>query len=181
VKFDGFRVQIHKDGNDVALFSRNGNDFTHRFPVLARALARLPTKAVTLDGELAAYDETGAPNFYALMARRGEVCVWIFDILSQSCKDLRHLPLITRRTKLDQLMHRVHSPLVRYSETFSDARALLNACEQRKLEGVVSKRADAAYRSGPSRTWIKVKCESWREANKHRHELFHDAFRLPSV
>jgi bifunctional non-homologous end joining protein LigD len=53
-----------------------------------------------------------------------------------------------------------------------DPLRLLDECEKRKLEGIVSKRADAPYRSGGRCDWIKVKCPSWREANKERYRLF---------
>jgi bifunctional non-homologous end joining protein LigD len=119
VKFDGYRVQIHKDGRDVALFSKNGNDFTVRYPTIAAAVAKLPTKAVVLDGELTLCDGEGNPEFTSLlMKREGDLCVWVFDILSQLGKDLRHLRLLERRSKLAKLMDRFDSPVIRQSKTF---------------------------------------------------------------
>src|SRR5262245_54906614 len=56
VKFDGYRIQIHKDAKNVVLFSKNGNDFTHRYSTIAGAVAKLPTKAVVLDAELTVCD-----------------------------------------------------------------------------------------------------------------------------
>src|SRR5262245_3382850 len=68
VKFDGFRIQIHKDGTDVALYSRNGHDFTSRYPGLARAFSkRCSTRACILDAELTAIDSEGHPDFGALI------------------------------------------------------------------------------------------------------------------
>jgi bifunctional non-homologous end joining protein LigD len=101
-----------------------------------------------------------------------DVCVWVFDILSLRGQDLRSLPLVTRRYKLDRVMGSCGSPLIQYSETFSDPYRLLAACSKFKLEGVVSKRIDRPYRSGRTIDWIKVKCPSWREANKWRGEFF---------
>jgi bifunctional non-homologous end joining protein LigD len=75
-----------------------------------------------------------------------DLCVWVFDILSQFGTDLRPLPLIARRAKLDKLMERVKNPMLRNSETFSDPVALLAACERHGLEGIVSKRIDRAIR-----------------------------------
>jgi bifunctional non-homologous end joining protein LigD len=100
------------------------------------------------------------------------VRVWVFDMLSQFGRDLRSLSLIARRVKLDNLMNRVKCPLIRYSETFSEPLTLLAACDLRGLEGIVSKRVGAPYRSGPSNDCIKIKCATWREANKNRGELF---------
>ena len=173
VKFDGYRIQIHKHGQEVALFSKNGNDFTDRYPTIAAAVAKLPTKSVVLDGELTICDEAGNPDFNSLlMKRNGDLCVWVFDVLSQFGKDLRPLPLVGRHYKLDRLMERVSSPIIRQSRTFLDPHVLLKACAARKLEGIVSKRVDRPYVSGASKDWIKVKCAAWRESNQWRHEFF---------
>jgi len=101
--------------------------------------------------------------------------VWIFDILSQYGKDLRALDLRYRRYKLDNLMRRIKTPVLSYSETFSDPIALLAACELRGFEGMVSKHFGSPYQSGPCTRWVKVKCASWREANRERHKLFERA------
>jgi bifunctional non-homologous end joining protein LigD len=69
-------------------------------------------------------------------------------------------------------MARVRSDVIRYSEPFPDPSRLLAACAEYKLEGIVSKRVDRPYRSGPSRSWIKVKCPEWRLANQWRHKFF---------
>src|SRR5262249_5265034 len=69
IKFDGFRVQIHKLGNEVELFSRNGSRFSRRFPRLVGVLRELPAKSVILDGEIVASDATGMPDFWRLFLR----------------------------------------------------------------------------------------------------------------
>jgi bifunctional non-homologous end joining protein LigD len=102
VKFDGFRVQVHKHGRDVALFSRGGTEWSDRYPEITAAIAKLPTRAVILDAELTACDGDGWTNFSALLHRgHGHLCIWVFDILAQNGKDLRELPLASRRQKLD--------------------------------------------------------------------------------
>jgi bifunctional non-homologous end joining protein LigD len=175
VKFDGYRIQIHKDGSDVALYSRNGHDFTSRYPGIARAFSkRCSTRACILDAELTAINSDGHPDFGALLIPRlqSDVCVWVFDILSLRRQDLRPLPFVTRRYKLDRVMGSCGSPLIQYSEFFSNPHGLLAACGKFRLEGVVSKRLDRPYCSGRSKDWIKVKCAAWRDANKWRHEFF---------
>ena len=69
VKFDGYRIKIHKVGNDVAIFSRNGHDFTTRFADIAYLLRDLPAKTAILDGELVASDRAGVPDFAELHRR----------------------------------------------------------------------------------------------------------------
>jgi bifunctional non-homologous end joining protein LigD len=82
------------------------------------------------------------------------------------------LPLAKRRAKLQALIERLDCPKVLFSGAFDDPHRLLAACEERRLEGIVSKRVDAPYRSGNATDWIKVKCAGWREANKKRWRLF---------
>jgi bifunctional non-homologous end joining protein LigD len=134
----------------------------------------MSTRACVLDAELTAIDDKGHPDFGPLLRARlaGDVCVWVFDILSLRGTDLRPLSLIARRYKLDRVMGSNGSPLIQYSETFSEPQPLLSACSKFKLEGIVSKRIDRPYVSGPSKDWITVKCAEWKEANAWRHEFF---------
>lgn len=173
VKFDGYRLQLHKEAKDVALLSKNGNDFTSRFPEIRIAASTIPTKSVILDCELTACCDDGRPDFSALLQKREvPLRVWVFDILGQNGKDLRPLTLSSRRMKLNKLMARVDTPMFRCSEVFFDPHALFEACSDRRMEGIVSKRVDRPYQSGPSQDWTKVKCPEWREQNSWRHEFF---------
>ena len=93
IKFDGFRIQLHKAGDDVRLYSRNGKDFTDRFPSITAAVRGLGAKSAAIDGELVSCDSEGKPDFYALMRRRTSgLCVWCFDLLTLNERDLRSLP-----------------------------------------------------------------------------------------
>jgi bifunctional non-homologous end joining protein LigD len=173
VKFDGFRIQLHKSGNDVRLFSRNGKDFTDRFPNVTAAVAALPAAGAIIDGEIVAYDETGKPDFYTLLLRRASgVSVWCFDLLGLGGDDLRSLPLEERKKRLAAKGN--DGPL-KMSESFEDAGKLLEAAGRMDLEGIVSKKRSAAYIAGPACGWIKVKTREWREANRERYKLFEKA------
>jgi bifunctional non-homologous end joining protein LigD len=175
VKFDGYRVQAHKHGTDVAIFSRNGNDFTTRFDVVAYQLRDLPAKAAILDGELVASNRDGTPDFAGLHRRSVEAHAmhfWCFDLLALNGRDLRPDPLAKRRARLQALLGRFDCPAVLPSESFGDGLALLRVAEKRRLEGVVSKRRDAPYRSGDCKDWRKVKTAAWRTANRERWRLF---------
>jgi bifunctional non-homologous end joining protein LigD len=66
VKFDGYRCQLHKAGDDVVIFSRNGREFTNRFPGIHDAVLTLPCKSAVIDGEVVACKEHGTPEFRAL-------------------------------------------------------------------------------------------------------------------
>jgi bifunctional non-homologous end joining protein LigD len=163
VKFDGYRLHLHKEGKVVALFSRNGNDFTSRFSHIAITARAIPAKSVVLDCELTACHDDGSPNFSALLHKLDmPLCVWVFDILSYLGKDLRALKLGARRQKLNKLTARVDMPMFQCSEIFLDPHALFKACSDRRMEGIVSKRVDRPYQSGPSTDWVKVKCPDQR-------------------
>jgi len=104
--------------------------------------------------------------------RRGTIHLWPFDLLAVNGRDLRSQQLVKRQECLQILLERFGCSAISLSEPFEDGLALLRVAEQRDLEGVVSKRRDAPYRSGECRNWRKVKTIAWREANRERWRLF---------
>ena len=82
------------------------------------------------------------------------------------------MSLLERKRRLGHLVQRTNIDFLHYSEPFTDGAALLAECEMRGFEGVIAKHVNGVYRSGRSSSWIKVKCSTWREANKNRGELF---------
>src|SRR5262245_55202577 len=160
VKFDGDRCQLHKAGNEVVILSKHGRDFTNRFPGIRGAVLTLPCKSTIIDGEVVACRHDGTPDFRALHSGNYSqeiLCVWCFDLMELNSEDLRLLPLVTRKQKLGALLRRLDHPYVRYSEPFKNGEQLLAECRHRGLEGIVSKRKHAPYKSGKC-DWIKVKC-----------------------
>ena len=155
----------------AVIYSRNGHDFTERFPSIAQLLHDLPAKAAVLDGEVVANDADGLPNFARLHVRWTRpytIHLWAFDLLAFNGRDLRVQPLVKRQARLQTLLERFGCPAVSLSEPL----ALLRVAEERGLEGIVSKRRDAPYRSGECRDWRKVKTVAWRETNRERWQLF---------
>ena len=116
----------------------------------------------------------GGIDFYRLIGARrdDDVSFWTFDLLDLDGNDLRELPLIGRKAQLEKLMRKVKGTDIGVMPTFVDGEALLIACMDRGVEGVVSKKRDAPYRSGSRPEWVKVKSPGWRAANQHRGELF---------
>jgi ATP-dependent DNA ligase len=94
VKFDGWRIQLHKDGRSAAAFTKNGHDHSSRVRWMVDGLACLKgVRSFVIDGELVATGLNGLPNFYALhFHRRDRLCVWAFDLLHHNGRDLRELP-----------------------------------------------------------------------------------------
>jgi bifunctional non-homologous end joining protein LigD len=178
VKFDGFRTQLHKAGDEVTIYSRKGRDFTARYPAIVAALQVLPARSAIIDGELTVCGNDGVPQFYRLLMERFEhadLCVWAFDLMMLDGEDLRLTPYLARKAELAALVKRSRIGCLYHSDYFVDGEKLLAECDRRGLEGIVSKRRDSLYRSGKSFAWIKTKCLRWREANRHRHELFERA------
>jgi|SRR5262245_9643448 len=141
----------------------------------AQLLHELPVKAAVLDGEVVASNADGSPNFARLhvrWTRPRTIHLWAFDLLAFNGRDFRPQPLVKRQALLQSLLERFGCPAVSLSEPFEDGLALLRVAETRGLEGLVSKRRDAPYRSGKCRDWRKVKTAAWREANRERWRLF---------
>jgi ATP dependent DNA ligase domain len=178
-KLDGYRFQVIKNGDQVRICSRSGADYSDRLPRMVEWFAHLPTHAAVLDGELCLIDATGAANFRRLMAEmrtrrpdEKQLAFMVFDLLHQNGVDLRELPLSERKRDLRRLCRRWRVPFMREIETFPDGQMLHTHCNYFGFEGVVSKRTASRYVSGPSRSWLKVKCPDWKAENEYRHLLF---------
>jgi bifunctional non-homologous end joining protein LigD len=118
--FDGYRVQIHKIGKDLAIYRRNGHLFTSRFETISYMLRELYRRG---DDEIVASDRRGAPNFARLHLRAGSadgLHLWCFDLLTVNGRGSQHLPLELRQGRLQALLARFDCPAVRASEAFTD-------------------------------------------------------------
>jgi bifunctional non-homologous end joining protein LigD len=173
LKLDGIRCIARKNGANVLLYNRHGRDITRVYPELVRELANLIMPPCVVDAEIVALDEKGLPNFkriaerahlyrdldIRLISKRIPVTLVVFDVLSLDDYDLRPLPLSTRRSLLQRVLP--ETKMVRRIDVFNDPGALLAFCNQHRLEGIVAKRSDSSYRSGPLRSddWVKLKNE----------------------
>jgi bifunctional non-homologous end joining protein LigD len=159
IKHDGYRLQVRRDGDKVRLFTRRGYDWSGRYPAIVLAAMRLRrARSFTLDGEAVVCGPDGIAIFNALH-RRGtvsEAMLYAFDLLELDGEDLRALPLGDRKKRLARLLGKRRIGIVLSEQTEEDGALLfVHACRL-GLEGIVSKRLSAPYRSGPSRDWIKV-------------------------
>jgi bifunctional non-homologous end joining protein LigD len=167
IKFDGYRIIARVDGGKVRLQSRNDKDWTDRFPEVASAVSRLGVDDAIFDGEVAVFRPDGTTDFQALQnrARSGtpaDLAYVVFDLLRFRGYDLTASPLSERKALLEQVVGRSGSLL--YSEHVIGRGKVFfeKACDMH-LEGIVSKRLDAAYHSGRSRSWLKAKCVKRQE------------------
>jgi DNA ligase D-like protein (predicted ligase) len=163
VKHDGYRTLLVIEGGKAHAYTRNGFDWTERYPGIVSEAGTLPCRAAILDGEIIVQDERGVSDFEALRSAirwlPHTLRFYAFDILHLNGEDLRDQPLLDRRSKLKGLLGRDRTSPIQFSDEFTgDSAAFFRACAKHGLEGVVSKLASSRYRSGRSKTWLKSKC-----------------------
>jgi bifunctional non-homologous end joining protein LigD len=169
IKFDGYRLLARVDGDDVRLFTRNGNDWTAKLKSLAAAVKAIGLPPGWYDGEIVVPGKDGAPDFNALQnafdsSRTESIRYFLFDVPWCAGHDLREQPLVQRRALLKKLLAAPHDERIRFSEDFvaKPDEILQTACRMR-LEGVIGKRRDSVYVSRRSPTWVKLKCTHRQE------------------
>src|SRR5215204_3159573 len=163
IKFDGYRMHARIERGEVRLLTRTGLNWTDKYPPIAEALAVLPVRSAYLDGELCGVRSDGTTSFSMIQAacdagNAAALVFFLFDCLYVDREDLRPMPLVRRKAQLAELLAGVGAPL-----QYSDHQAgrgqefHAEACKLR-LEGIVSKRADAPYAPGNRGLWQKIKC-----------------------
>ena len=170
IKFDGYRVQLRVQGGQATLRTRKGLDWTSKFGAIADEAKSLPD--AVFDGEIVALDQNGAPDFASLQAALSEqrtehLVFYVFDLLFDGVEDMRSLPLTERKARLEAMLSArkvSKGARIRYVEHFeTGGDAVLRSACKLSLEGIVSKKGDAPYRSGRTDTWTKAKCRAGHE------------------
>jgi bifunctional non-homologous end joining protein LigD len=164
IKFDGYRVEAAVGEGKATIYTRTGLDWTNRFRQLAQPLADLPCRAALLDGEAVVQGEDGKTDFGKLQAAlaegKGTIVYYVFDLLSLDGESLLKTPLTERKKKLQKLLadQPKAGPLFYSDHVVGNGRHTFEQACEMNLEGIVSKRADAPYRSGRAKGWLKAKC-----------------------
>ncbi len=170
IKFDGYRMQLRIEDGQVSIKTRKALDWTDKFPAIAKAAAKLPDAII--DGEIVAMNAKGDPDFSALQAALSDgdtddLIYFAFDLLFVDGEDLRPLPLTERKERLRAFLSkrvRSKSSPLRYVEHFdADGGHVMDSARQAGLEGIISKQANAGYRSGRSGGWLKIKSRPGHE------------------
>jgi len=166
LKFDGYRMLCHLNHGKARFLSRNGKDWTEKFPGLSEALKRFPAVTAILDGEIVIVDQAGRSSFQKLQqAMKNSSSPFLFEIFDLVYLDgfnITRAPLRERKTVLEQLLTSDKLKGVRqlrYSDHVegNGPQFFKQACEH-AIEGIVSKLADSPYESTRNRNWLKTKC-----------------------
>src|SRR6202022_3163339 len=166
IKYDGYRLFARIEHGKVRLITRNGLDWTAKFPELARAFERLPLDTGLIDGELVCLASDGTTNFSGLQdaissGKTGALNFFAFDLLYRDGWEITGAALEDRKAALSEIIPLEAEGILRYSDhQAGDGLAVLRQASSLGLEGIVSKRRDAPYRPGRGTTWLKVKCRN---------------------
>jgi bifunctional non-homologous end joining protein LigD len=191
IKLDGYRMQLRVEAGHAAMRTRKGLDWTGKFAAIAAAGRALGN--CIIDGEVVALDRNGASDFSALQAalaegRADDLVYFAFDLLFADGQDLRSLPLLKRKERLNALLRGVgpDASQIKFMEHLSEpGDRVLTSARDLNLEGIVSKRANAPYFSGRTEGWRKIKCRGgqevviggWSGSHKHLRSLLVGVYR----
>lgn len=169
VKWDGVRIMAELDQGRVSLTSKRGKDKTEQYPELQALAQILKVQTALLDGEVVVLRD-GQPSFPSVMRRDQShspntdylqnllpINYMVFDLLYLNGQDLRHKPLILRKSQLDKVI--TNDSLVNPVEDFSSGKALFDAVAKMGMEGIVAKKKNSLYaRDKQHKDWLKIKC-----------------------
>ncbi|WP_292418986.1 ATP-dependent DNA ligase [Mesorhizobium sp.] len=166
VKFDGYRTQLVKDGDGIRLYTKSGMDWTAKYKPLAEEAAGIKARTFIIEGEIIVTNEAGLSDFHALRSaisrRPQDLYLVAFDLLHLNGHDLRDMPLRDRREILQASIPA--GGHIQFSEALPGiGDAIYHLACAAGLEGIVSKRLDSVYRSGPTMNWRKIKCYAEKE------------------
>ena len=168
VKYDGYRILVFFRNGEVRILTRNGHDWTDKFPLIAQAFQKLETGTFVLDGEVVVLNEKGVSDFKALQEALATKDVpmqgYFFDLLYWNGEDYSKKILSQRRKALEQLFKEFPAGPLYLSEIIEgDAKEIISKACDLNLEGIISKKADAKYSQTRNKYWLKSKCQQRQE------------------
>ncbi len=179
MKFDGYRCLLAVGGGEAKVYTRSGLDWSDKFPELVAAAGEIECETALLDGEIVKLDEQGNTGFSALQQAISEggrgLSLFLFDALEIDGEDLTPLPNIERKARLASLLGEGKPPFILYADHIvGQGEKLFQAMCDARQEGIISKKAQAPYRSARTKAWLKVKCTlrqefviiGWSESDK---------------
>jgi bifunctional non-homologous end joining protein LigD len=159
IKHDGFRMMVRRSGEGVRLFTKNGYDWTNRYPLIRQAAHAVRAHSFLLDGEAVNCNEDGLPIFDLLRHRKNDSTVFLFafDLIELDGRDLRREPIETRKGVLAKLLRNSDYGIFLNEHIEDEASIVFQHACRLSLEGIVSKRRGSPYTSGRSPHWLKLK------------------------
>ena len=160
IKWDGYRAIAEVLPKEIKLYSRNGNDFSQNYPLIAEELKKIKHEAV-LDGEIVVLNENGFPDFQKMQHYEDNtnfpLCYYVFDLLMLDGNDIKHLPLTDRKELLKSILPK--NEVIQFSDhVLESGTDFFNAALQNNLEGIMAKKTDSEYYTGSrSKEWLKIK------------------------
>src|SRR3990172_9360153 len=163
MKFVGYRVLARLEAGRAELWTRNGKDWTDRFPAIAAAVEQLGVGSALLDGEVVVQRPDGTTSFQALQnaGPRSNLLYYVFDLLHVDGLDLTRVQQLARKEALRSLLSAgatAEGPLRFSDHVVGHGEAFFRQACSARLEGIISKRIGSVYRGGRSGDWQKVKC-----------------------
>src|SRR4051812_2986710 len=179
MKYDGYRCLLALAGGAAKIYTRSGLDWTDKFPEIATAAGRIQCASALLDGEIVALDAHGNTGFSALQQAISEggrgLSLFLFDALEIDGEKLDKLPNLDRKQRLAALLGGGVQPAILYADhIIGKGERLYQAMCEAGQEGIIAKKAEAPYRGGRTRAWLKIKCTrrqefvivGWSESDK---------------
>jgi len=159
IKHDGYRLIARRDGAAVRLYSRNAHDLTARLLAIAAAAERIKAKSFTIDGEAVVLGPDGLSRFDELRRRAAArtAILYAFDLIEHNGEDLRDRPFLDRKAALARLLRDTEAGILLNEHVAEDGPTVFAHACRLGADGIVSKKVDGTYRSGPCPVWIKVR------------------------
>jgi bifunctional non-homologous end joining protein LigD len=159
IKHDGYRLIVRRHGAAVRLYTRNAFDLTARLPAIAAAAERIKTTSFTIDGEAVVLGPDGLSRFDELRRRAAArtAILYAFDLIEHDGEDLHDRPFLDRKAELARLLRGTKTGILLNEHIAEDGPTVFAHACRLGADGIVSKRVDGTYRSGPYRGWVKVR------------------------
>jgi bifunctional non-homologous end joining protein LigD len=172
IKHDGHRIIVRRDGPTVRLYSRNAHDWSARLSAIAAAAARIKAKSFTIDGKAVVLGPDGLSRFEKLSHREGArtAILYAFDLIEHDGEDMRNRTFLDRKSALARLLRNTEAGILFNEHIAEDGPIVFAHACRLVTEGIVSKKVDGTYRSGPCRVWIKVRNPASSAVQRERSE-----------
>lgn len=167
IKYDGYRIISYFENNKVKMLTRNNQDYTKKFLSLSEDLKKLELETFVFDGEVVVFDKNGKSDFGMLQSslrkKDNNFHYVIFDLLALNGEDLRQLPLIKRKEKLERLLVKAPQTLIYSNHVIDKGEECYNLAKEKGLEGIIAKKINSPYTEKRTEDWLKIKCAKRQE------------------